>query len=220
MALTNKQIERYARQIIVPGFGGIAQERLLAARLMLAGRATDIASVLVYMAGAGVGEIRLRLPASDAAAYDSLIMHAAQLNPDVTVKQAEEIASINLVLAIGADYEPSEVFTSLMECGAPMIFARLNEPAAIAMMPGAPPCPACSDAGLLVPNLGRNANTGFVTMIAASEALKILAGTATSSTPSLLVFKGFACTRRELRQDPLHAECRCSQHVSTHNDLS
>ncbi|MBV8357820.1 MAG: thiamine biosynthesis protein ThiF, partial [Deltaproteobacteria bacterium] len=74
MGLSNQQIERYARQIIVPGVGGIAQERLIAARLMLAGKAADVASMLAYMVGAGVGEIWLQLSASDMAEQDLLIM--------------------------------------------------------------------------------------------------------------------------------------------------
>ena len=210
MGLTNQQIERYARQIIVPGFGGIGQERLLAARLMLAGRAADIASALAYMAGAGVGEIRLRLQPSDASARDLLIMRAVELNPDVVVVPAEIAAGINLVLAIGVDSECSESLSGLAGSGVSMIFARLNEPASIAILPSAPPCLECADADLLGPPIRRSINAGFVTMIAASEALKILAGTPTTSAPKLLRFNGFACSRRELRQDPLRAECGCS----------
>jgi molybdopterin-synthase adenylyltransferase len=210
MGLSNQQIERYTRQIIVPGFGGTGQERLLTARLMLAGRAADIASVLSYMAGAGVGEIRLRLPSNDAAALDSFIARAAQLNPDVAVKPAESVTGVNLVLAIGADCECSEIVPGQIGPGVPVIFARLDEPASIAMIPSAPPCLACGDADLLRPFGPRTTNAGFLTMIAASEALKILAGTATTSAPSLLLFNGFACTRRELRQDPFRAECGCS----------
>src|SRR5215471_16582728 len=113
MGLSNQQIERYARQIIVPGVGGIAQERLKSARLMLAGKAADVASVLAYMVGAGVGEIRLRLPASEVAEQDSLIMHATQLNSEVVVKPgAETIAGLNLVFAIGGDIETSELILS------------------------------------------------------------------------------------------------------------
>src|SRR5215472_13506355 len=113
MVLSNQQIERYARQIIVPGVGGIAQERLLAARLMLVGKAADVASVLAYVAGAGIGEIRLQLRASDAAEQDSLIMRATQLNPDVVVKAgAGSIAGSDLIVAIGGDSETSEPILS------------------------------------------------------------------------------------------------------------
>ena len=41
MALSNEQIERYSRQIIVPGVGSTGQERLLAARLVIAGELAD-----------------------------------------------------------------------------------------------------------------------------------------------------------------------------------
>ena len=57
MSLTDAQIDRYSRQIIVPRIGGRGQERLLAARMLLVGDARDIEAPLAYLVGAGVGTI-------------------------------------------------------------------------------------------------------------------------------------------------------------------
>ena len=64
MTLTDAQIDRYSRQIIVPRIGGRGQERLLAARMLLAGDARDIEAPLAYLVGAGVGAIGVREPAT------------------------------------------------------------------------------------------------------------------------------------------------------------
>jgi len=211
MGLSDQQIERYARQIIVPGIGGIAQERLLSARLMLTGKAADLATVLAYLVGAGVGEIRLQLPASDAAEQESLIIRAAQLNPEVVVKPgADNIAGLNLVFAIGGGSEASELIVQLLGKGVALIFVRLDEPATIAILPAAPPCLACADADLLRPLNRCGDNAGFVAMIAATEAFKLLAYAAPTPAPALLQFSGFASATRELRQNPVLAKCACS----------
>ena len=57
MTLTDAQIDRYSRQIIVPRIGGRGQERILAARMLLVGDARDIEAPRAYLAGAGVGTI-------------------------------------------------------------------------------------------------------------------------------------------------------------------
>jgi hypothetical protein len=213
MGLSNQQIERYARQIIVPGVGGIAQERLIAARLMLAGKAADIAYVLAYMVGAGVGEIRLQLLASEMAEQDSLIMRAAELNPEVVVKPAAgDIAGLNLILAIGGDSETSELILSdaLICVDVPLIFVCLDEPASVAILPGRPPCPLCADAVLNTPSKARGNNAGFIAMVAATEAFKLLTCPAPSPSPRLLQFNGFACATRE-RGDAMTACMKCQK---------
>ena len=213
MSLSDQQIERYARQIIVPGVGGIAQERLLSSRLMLAGRATDVAPVLAYLVGAGIGELRLALPVTDAPEQDGLISRSNQLNPEVLVKPATtDPAGLNLVLALGADSETTALITSPPMIGSrvPMIFARLDEPPSIAVFPGAPPCLLCADAELLGPPKQRGDHARFVAMVAATETFKLLVNIAPASAPTLVQFSGFACVAQQLRQRPFSATCTCS----------
>src|SRR5688572_19440123 len=55
--LAPERIARFSRQIMLPGFGEIAQRRLAAARVLVVG-AGGLGSALVpYLAGAGVGTI-------------------------------------------------------------------------------------------------------------------------------------------------------------------
>jgi hypothetical protein len=217
MGLSSQQIERYSRQIIVPGVGGIAQERLLSSRLMLAGKAVDLAPVFGYLVGAGIGEIRLLLPASEAAQQHSLIMHGRQLNPAVVVKAAtENVARLDLILAMNGGSELAELILppQRQSTGVPIVFTRLDEPGIIAILPGASPCLLCADAELLVPLSHRGENGGFVAMIAATEAFKLLANLAPAPAPTLLVFSGFACATRQLRQKPVGVACGCLNKIS------
>lgn len=61
VALREDQIRRYARHVLLPDVGGRGQERLLAARVVVAlgpGRAAE-AAALAYLAAAGVGTLVL-----------------------------------------------------------------------------------------------------------------------------------------------------------------
>src|SRR5271165_4886237 len=96
MTLTDAQIDRYSRQIIVPHIGGRGQELLLAARVLVAGDARDIEAPLAYLVGAGVGAIRVKLPEGQAALTDK-----RELNPDVSMTVADELQGpVDLALVI------------------------------------------------------------------------------------------------------------------------
>jgi len=57
--LTEEQIHRYSRQLIVPGFGGAGQARLAAGSVLVVGAGGLGSPVAYYLAAAGVGRIGL-----------------------------------------------------------------------------------------------------------------------------------------------------------------
>lgn len=240
MALTNRQIERYSRQLIVKDFGGVAQERLLAARLLLLGDCADT-SVLAYLVGAGVGQIDLCADL-DPSARDSIVARMRDLNPDSTVRVRPRVApdqalgEFDLALLLVDDDSmldharaffdrPNNVAANCTPHPAPgferdfgIIFARLDQPARIAVIPRRPPCPRCANGGdLLAPlaSIDRRAdNAGFVASLAALEAIKLLARFAPAPHPTLIEFRGYESSARILDSTP-GSSCSCDNVIRT-----
>lgn len=57
MALTEAEVARYARQLLLPGMGEAAQESLRDARIRVTGGGIAMAPAIYYLAAAGVGTI-------------------------------------------------------------------------------------------------------------------------------------------------------------------
>ena len=55
--LTDSQVERYSRQIILPNVGGKGQEKLLAAKVLIIGAGGLGSPAALYLACAGIGKI-------------------------------------------------------------------------------------------------------------------------------------------------------------------
>lgn len=94
MALSDQQIERYARHILLPEVGGAGQERLLEASVRVQGEGEAAAEALIYLAAAGVGRIHAPGPL-----VSRLAERVADLNPDVSLSAEAPPEPPDLTLA-------------------------------------------------------------------------------------------------------------------------
>ncbi len=72
MTLSEKQIDRYSRQVLVPQIGGRGQARLLAAQVLVCGNSLALNTALEYVRGAGVTVAK-----TDSARPDVILMDSA-----------------------------------------------------------------------------------------------------------------------------------------------
>lgn len=97
MSLSDQQLDRYARHIVLREIGGEGQRRLLAAEVAVIGAGGIGSPVIQYLAAAGVG--RLRVIDDDAVALDNLQRQILFGTPDVgrakTVAAGEVVARLN-----------------------------------------------------------------------------------------------------------------------------
>ena len=106
--LSDSQIERYCRQIILPGVGSAAQQALLRSSIFVAGDGDALLLCASYLAGAGIGRLAidhavragssgtvLGVTQTDPRAVADLV---ARRNADCRVVDAIEDPSIHVVL--------------------------------------------------------------------------------------------------------------------------
>lgn len=122
MNLTNDQIERYSRQIILPKLGGRGQEKLLNARVLVIGAGGLGSPAVLYLTAAGAGKIGI--VDSDKVELNNLqrqIVHSTKnvgkqkvesakerlnaINPDVEVVAHNLRITSNNIMDIIKDYD-------------------------------------------------------------------------------------------------------------------
>ncbi|TAN59603.1 molybdopterin-synthase adenylyltransferase MoeB [bacterium] len=87
MSLTNEQIERYSRQIILPNVGGKGQDKIMKAKVLVVGTGGLGAPCSFYLAAAGVG--RIGLVDSDKVELNNLQRQIAHTTDSVGVPKTE-----------------------------------------------------------------------------------------------------------------------------------
>ena len=215
MALSDGQIERYSRQIIVPKVGGRAQERLLAARMILAGEYADIEAPLAYLAGAGVGAIELHL-AGESAREEALAARVRELNPDVrVVAPAGPGAHADLVLALVASARALEeaAVVAAQYPRRPFVIARLGGAPRIGVFQSPPPCARC--AGMLSPGGPRAEDARMIAMLATVEAFKLLAAYAAAPQAAVIEFEHYESKSHRVEAQP---RCACAAAAGESHD--
>lgn len=86
-ALSEEEIERYSRQIILSEMGGVGQERLLNSSVLVVGAGGLGSPVLLYLAAAGVG--RIGIVDSDEVELNNLQRQIVHSTDDVGKKKVE-----------------------------------------------------------------------------------------------------------------------------------
>jgi hypothetical protein len=203
LPLSNQQIERYSRQIILPQVGGRGQERLLAARIAIVGEIAELETPLAYLVGAGIGAILLKpVGDNDVTRYVDLIDRMKGLNPEVKVDLASSLAQacdLTLVLIGSARARAAaEGVNAELRTGA-LIAARLDSPGEVVILPARPPCLACTGE---VPGdfCYSTGNADLIKMVATTEALKQLIQPGTDAVT--IKFKGLSSVAAGLATGP------------------
>ena len=97
MSLTERELERYSRQLVLPEWSGAAQERLRSARVMLIGAGALGSPAGLYLAAAGVGQIGV--VDDDAVELSNLNRQPLHFTPDLSLMKAEnakvKLAALN-----------------------------------------------------------------------------------------------------------------------------
>ena len=120
--LSNQEIKRYSRHLIMPEVGLAGQEKLKAARVLCVGTGGLGSPLALYLASAGVGS--LGIVDFDVVDFSNLhrqIIHAtpdvgrpkvesareklAAINPDITIRTYNERLTSENALRIVADYD-------------------------------------------------------------------------------------------------------------------
>jgi molybdopterin/thiamine biosynthesis adenylyltransferase len=218
MALSDAEVARYARQLLLPGMGEAAQERLRDARIRVSGGGLATAPAVYYLAAAGVGTLWIDDPdpvgPGDGAGF--------ALGPDEVGKaRGPALAAfagwVNGTISASA-FRPGFRPTAALVCGATLDVSRaiadearlLRLPHVVAdvdgqggaatTVPVGAPCYACATRpGLGAPPTAEGGAT--VGALAALELLLLL--TAASQEPRarrVEVFRGTPLVRTTERQ--------------------
>jgi adenylyltransferase/sulfurtransferase len=214
--LSDEQVERYSRQIILSGVGG-KQCRLLSAAVVVVAAGEAGHTAATYLAAGGVGE--LRLPAASPQAQETH-RQIAELNPDCCVSLAPSPATglprciVGTALALSDDLAGIRVLNeTCVRHQVPLLVAWDDDRGThVAMFAGHTDGMACWSCHGSEPEPSvrkRNlqpAAAAFAGTVMATEAMKSVLGIGTSLLGRKLTFDGH---RSEVAVAPLEKNETC-----------
>ena len=236
MSLSEEQIERYSRHIILPEVGGKGQEKLLDGKVLIVGAGGLGSPAALYLAAAGVGTIGLiDGDVVDMTNLQRQVIHTTAdlgvpkvasasasmraINPDVTVREYQELLVADNALGILKDYDfvidGTDNFAAKFLVADACHFAKKpyshagilrfdgqtmtvipGETACYRCVFGTPPpagaVPSCSQAGVL------GVLPGVVGSIQATEAAKFLLGIGNLLVNRILIYDALKMSFRSV----------------------
>ncbi len=223
--LDDDRIARYARQLLVPGFGEAAQERLLASRVRVVGADAVATVALVQLAQAGVG----RLWIDDSAAVSDEDLAGWLYSPSAAgAPRTSAACSASKGLSSYSSVEPypvggvptaSVIMSSstaqalvasetARRAGVPHVVVEPDADggAVVAIPPGAP-CYACARSASRTGQAAKGAAAAILGAVAACELIELIATPAAGVGRRLEVVRGVVVARPTLRV----AGCACGR---------
>ncbi len=215
--LDDARIARYARQLLVPGFGEAAQERLLASRVRVVG-ADAVASVaMIQLAQAGVG----RLWVEDAAAVtgDDLVGWLYSATSAGTPRAPAACAAVNAAssYSIAEPYPAGGVPTAALiastlaaqalvaaeaarRAAAPHVVVEPDaDGGAVVAVPPDAPCYACARSASRAGRAATGGAAATLGALAACELLQMIAMPAEHAGRRIEVVRGVVVARPTAR---------------------
>lgn len=217
MRLSDRQIERYSRQILLREVGGTGQKALLAARVLIVGSGAALETALTYLAGAGIGILDVLRDAASGAASELPFAPIRDRNAEVQLGEPER-ASV-----VAGDYDllvvlrggPASASAAALPPGRPRageiaLQADAGGRLALTIVPDGAGCVACrtpaSEGGSAkpgAPDVGASASAGA---LAALVVCRWLLGLPDAAAPRALLLDETGVTWTD---GPLAARTPC-----------
>jgi hypothetical protein len=170
MALSDAQIERYSRQILLPEIGGRGQEHLLGARIALAGSGPAAVAAATLLGRAGIGALDLSGDAPD----------LNELSPDCRVERHLRLDDAPAPdVSIAFAHDPLGHAERVARRGPFLLGTLVGTRASLLTLVGRP-CIRCAPVGIIRPapsiDGGALASSAALALgaLAATEALRVL----------------------------------------------
>ncbi|OGO04349.1 MAG: adenylyltransferase [Chloroflexi bacterium RBG_13_54_8] len=240
--LSQQELARYERQIMMPDWGEAGQEKLKQAKIMVAGAGGLGSAVLTYLTVAGVGRIRIidgdRVDLSNLnrqtlhsdkdigrKKVDSAKERLEALNEDIRIEAVGQMITEENVLDLVADFPIVDALDNLaarlllnrvaLRRNLPLFHGAVCgfEGRATTMIPGQTPCLRCLYQGVLP---GRIPVVGVtpavIGCVQATEVIKYIIGIGELLTSRLLIYDGLSLRFSETK---LRKDPDCAECQST-----
>jgi len=227
--LSDRELARYKRQLILPDWGEAAQEKLRDSKVLVVGAGGLGSAILTYLAVAGVGTIRLidcdtvdlgnlnrQVLHRDAdigrRKTDSAVERLRALNPDIRVEAIPDAIDANNVFDLVEDYPIVDALDNLptryllnevsVRGQLPLFHGAVYgfEGRATTLAPGRTPCLRCLYQAVVPGEIPVVGTTpGVIGCVQATEVIKYLLGIGELLHNRLLVYDGLSLTFTEVR---------------------